>query len=303
MSFFSKIFNPFVLDDRGKINRSESHESEATNENNVSTPRERLEKETIKEEQRSTSISDIGILAESVKELIIDSVAPFTGNDDFVGLSIWVNDQSYHIVKKEAFIQDLRASFDSMHLFSLGKGEIKVIPGEPAGNDEASPLVKNGFIPSGKIWIRLIEEGKAEVKHSKARLCVLQGFGSCMENEYILSSDDKQVYRIGRGVICRKPGLAYRVNDIVIEENNADVSIQKLNNFVSSAQADIILDNGYFYLKALPSGCRTSGGSPTKIIRNQEPIELRDSVSSHKLADGDIIELGKSVLLLFKVID
>ena len=53
----------------------------------------------------------------------------------------------------------------------------------------------------------------------------------------------------------------------------------------------------------MPSGCRTSNGSPTKIIRDQEPIELRDSASAYRLKDGDIIELGKSVLLIFKIIE
>ncbi len=41
-----------------------------------------------------TSISDVGILSETVREAILDSVIPFTGNDDFIGLYIWVNDIS-----------------------------------------------------------------------------------------------------------------------------------------------------------------------------------------------------------------
>lgn len=316
MVFFRNLLNPFASDDKvtkeEKVRKEETPVNDSSSEANEGGASEAVLKETEsspvqtiekKGHEDTSSISDIGVLAEVVNEVIMDSVAPFTGNDDFIGMSLWVNDQVFHVINKESFKKSLRGSFDSMHLYSLGKGNISIFHGEPTPQDEASPLTKKGIIPPGKLWIRLVEKGKAETKHAKASLSIFQGLGSCKENEYILSTDDKPIYRIGRGAISRKPGSAYRVNDIIIEENNPVQSIQKLNNYVSSSQADIILDDGYFYLKAMPSGCRASGGSPTKIIRDQEPMELRDSVSSYKLKDGDIIELGKSVLLLFRIIE
>ncbi len=301
MGFLGKLFSPFSSDDKDKAEVKAEEVIEEVVE--TGSHKETAPNVDVDEESDSTFISDVGVLAESVKAIILDAVAPFTGNDDFVGFSLWVNDQSFHIINKEQFKTSLKASFDSMHLYSLGNGEINVIHGEPSVNDEASPISKKGILPPGKIWIRLYEKGKTDVRHAKAIISVFQGLGSCKEKEYVLNSDDKSVYRIGRGAISRKPGSAYRVNDIIIDDSNPDPSIQKLNNYVSSAQADVILDDGYFYLKAMPSGCRTSGGSPTKIIRDQEPMELRDSISSYRLKDGDIIELGKSVLLLFKILE
>lgn len=282
MSLLGKIFNPYASDDEEGKQKSDDN---------------------LKVEEAPASISDIGMLVESVRELILDSVAPFTGSDDFAGLTIWVNDQAFHVISKESFKKDLKASFDSMRLYSLGNGDIKVVNGVPTPQDEASPLVRNGIIAPDKIWIRLVPKGRVEVPHAKATISVFQELGSCRQNEYVLSAEDRTVYRIGRGSICRKRGAAYRVNDIIIEEDNTNQDIQKLNNYVSSSQADIILEDGGFFLKAMPSGCRASGGSPTKIIRNQEPTELRDTVSMHRLNDGDIIELGKSVLLIFRIVE
>ena len=301
MVIFGKLLNPFSSDDKA-TEENANIEVRSSSVPACDVPIEHIKKEDSNLEQASTNISDIGILEESVRELILDSVAPYTGKDDFVGIVIWVNDQIFHAINNEIFKTGLKAAFDSMHLYSLGASEINVIHGEPESQDEASPLIKKGIIPQGKLWFRLIEKGK-ELKHAKASISIFQELGSCKENEYILSSEDKSIYRIGRGAISRKHSSAYRVNDIIIEENNPHESIQKLNNHVSSAQADIILDDGQFFLRATPHGCRSQGGSPTKIIRNQEAVELRDSVSSYKLKDGDIIELGKSVLLLFKIVE
>ena len=314
MGFFRKIFNPFASDDKetreGKVKKEETPVNDSSPEAIGEGPSEVVSQEADNasvrpmenNRQDTSSISDIGVLAEVVNEVILDYVARFTGSDSFIGLSLWVNDQFFHVINKEQFKTGLKASFDSMHLYSLGKGDISIFLGEPKPQDEASPLTKKGVIPPGTLWIRLVEKGKAETKHAKASLSIIQGHGSCKEKEYILSAEDKTIYKIGRGAVSLKSGYAYRVNDIIVEDNNPEPSIQKLNNHVSSAQADIIIDDGFFYLKALPSGCRTLGGSPTKIIRDQESKELRDIVSSYKLIDGDVIELGKSVLLLFKII-
>ena len=272
MSIFDKIFNPFSKEGRSK-----------------------------KEDNETSSITDVGVLEEKLKEVILDSVAPFTGDDTYNGITIWINDEFFHVAEKDSFATDLRASFDSMKLHSLGNGEIKVIHGEPEANENASPIFKKNVIQDGKIWIKLHLKGKETHRCSKALITVFPGRGSCEKSEYVLDAEKKTIYRIGRGPMNQKAGEAFRLNDIVIEESNPDQTIQKLNNFVSGSQADIIFEDGVFYLKAMPSGCRMNGGSPTKIIRGGKLIELRDHISSYKLHDGDYIELGKSVLLLFKI--
>jgi hypothetical protein len=308
MGFLKKIFNPFASDNKEEItgvpNVLPKQKDGTIPNKGEAVLNSETAKAVISRESGSiaSSISDIGILEESVRDLILNSVAPFTGSDDFGGISLWVNDQLYHIINRDKFINTLKAAFDSMGLFSLGSGTIKIIHGVPTPQDEASPLF-NKDIHKDTIWIRLFENGKLQVKQTKAVITVLKGHGSCKEKKYILCKDDKDIYHIGRGAISNKPGSAYRVNDIIVEENNPDPAIQKMNNFVSSAQADIILDDGHFYLKAMPTGCRSSGGSATKIIRDQKPMELRDSNINHPLQDGDIIELGKSVLLYFSIVE
>lgn len=318
MGIFKSILHPFASDDikeeiksNGVLQKEDAAEvKEAPDINtpslegkkvNANTPNNGFERENSKNAQSSTSaISDYGMLYEAVKEAILSSVIPFTGHDSFCGMNIWVKDEIYHVINENSFILEIRAAFDSMHLYSLGKGEINVVYGEPNQNDQATAITKNGFIPSGKLWMQIISKNAKITKHSKATISAVPGMGSCKKNEYLLDSEVKTIYRIGRGAFSRKPGSVYRVNDIIIDDANPEHDIQKLNNYVSSAQADIHIFNGDFYLKAMPSGCRASGGSPTKIIRDQAPIELRDSFSSYRLKDGDFIELGKSVLLQFK---
>lgn len=72
---------------------------------------------------------------------------------------------------------------------------------------------------------------------------------------------------------------------------------------VSSAHADIVFKNGNYYLRAAVGGCRALGGSPTKIVRNENVIEMRNTTLLYLLENGDILELGKNVLLLFSLSD
>lgn len=288
MGFFKKIFNPFASDD------------ETEPKPQAETPAEK------KEQPESTPtpvISDIGVLTETLRELILEAVAPFAGGDDsFVGLTVWINSEFSRVADAEPFKTSLRAAFDSMKLRSLGSGDIRVLHGEPTAEDAATPLYRKGVLEKGTVWLRLTDHQSVKPKSSKARITIVEGLGSCRQPEYILDAAEKKIYRIGRGAVSRKPGSAYRMNDIIIDDNNPDPNVQQLNNFVSSAHADIIVDDGRFYLKAMPSGCRAMGGSSTKIIRDQEPYELRDTQSTFALQNGDIIELGKSVLLQFSLL-
>ncbi len=73
------------------------------------------------------------------------------------------------------------------------------------------------------------------------------------------------------------------------------------NNHVSSTHADIVFKNNRYYIKAAIGGCRAIGGSPTKVVRDEKATELRDTTLLYPLEDGDIIELGKNVLLMFSL--
>ena len=121
-----------------------------------------------------------------------------------------------------------------------------------------------------------------------------------MKPSYILDSDKKKIYHIGRGTASRKGGK-YRVNDIVIKDKEADSDLLQCNMHVSSTHADIVFKNNRYYIKAAIGGCRAIGGSPTKVVRDEKATELRDTTFLCPLEDGDIIELGKNVLLMFSL--
>lgn len=141
-----------------------------------------------------------------------------------------------------------------------------------------------------------------QYKRVTATISIFDGNGSLQEDSYILDSDSKTIYHIGRGKSSRKEGK-YRINDIVINDNEVHQELQNLNLHVSSAHADIVFKNGNYYLRAAVGGCRALGGSPTKIVRNENVIEMRNTTLLYLLEDGDILELGKNVLLLFSLTD
>lgn len=141
-----------------------------------------------------------------------------------------------------------------------------------------------------------------QYKRVTASISIFDGNGSLQEDSYILDSDSKTIYHIGRGKSSRKEGK-YRINDIVINDNEVHQELRNLNLHVSSAHADIVFKNGNYYLRAAVGGCRALGGSPTKIVRNENVIEMRNTTLLYLLEDGDILELGKNVLLLFSLTD
>lgn len=141
-----------------------------------------------------------------------------------------------------------------------------------------------------------------QYKRVTATISIFDGNGSLQEDSYILDSDSKTIYHIGRGKSSRKEGK-YRINNIVINDNEVHQELRNLNLHVSSAHADIVFINGNYYLRAAVGGCRALGGSPTKIIRNENVIEMRNTTLLYLLEDGDILELGKNVLLLFSLTD
>lgn len=141
-----------------------------------------------------------------------------------------------------------------------------------------------------------------QYKRVIASISIFDGNGSLLEDSYILDSDSKTTYHIGRGKSSRKEGK-YRINDIVINDNEVNQELQNLNLHVSSAHADIVFKNGNYYLRATVGGCRALGGSPTKIVRNENVIEMRNTTLLYLLENGDILELGKNVLLLFSLSD
>lgn len=249
--------------------------------------------EGIPEGNPTGSVTDNAIdMRKRIIDTIVGRLRSMALSHDKACLTIWVDDViTERILEDPSFMPDLRTSLDNALLDSLGGGKIDIKPQAPPEESRAIEISPQ------KVYITL-GAAIAPKKPPTPKIMVkpIEGTGSTSEAEYILDSRKKQVFHIGRGLTVRKPGQM-RQNDIIINVNDPDMEIQDRNNHVSSSQADIIYKNGNFYIKAMPSGCRAIGGSPTKIIRNETASELRDINTLFPLCDGDIIELGRSVML------
>lgn len=211
-------------------------------------------------------------------------------------------DREDYDVKKYSWADDtmkehLRLELDNAMLEGVGRNRIEI------------DLITSDKLPQssieiigGHLYYSFVTPHRRKEKTVRAKITVVEGTGSIDNSHYILDSEAGHVFHIGRGTLSTKPG-AYRPNDIVIRSDDPDRNLQSANNHVSSAHADIVAENGNFYLKALQWGCRPMGGASTKLIHGGESHEIKDTAMKHPLHDGDLIELGRQVILLFSTSD
>lgn len=202
------------------------------------------------------------------------------------------------------FEDDLRRELTNAFLDKIGSKSLQIVLQPKSETEGCLSLIDNQvYYKWGKTDLSQEETSKeSPYKRVVASISIVEGTGSMIKPKYILDSDNKKTYHIGRGVTSRKGGK-YRVNDIVIKDKEADQELGQNNGHVSGTHADIVFKNNKFYLKAAIGGCRAIGGSPTKIVRNETEIELRDMALLYPLEDGDMIELGKNVLLAYSLND
>ena len=139
----------------------------------------------------------------------------------------------------------------------------------------------------------------------KARVMIFDNNGSMLQDAYELSSGDMEkeqikYYNIGRGLSPQMPGtVVQRHNHIAID----DINNTEVNKYVSRAHARIgFSKNVGFYLQVELGGSRLSGNR-TRILRGEKKIEVESLAVLEPLQDGDVIELGKSVMLSFNEIN
>lgn len=200
------------------------------------------------------------------------------------------------------FEDDLKRELTNAFLEKIGSKSLQIILKPKSETEDCISLIDNQvYYRWGKADTTVDDKSK-EIPYERvvATVSIIEGTGSMMKPSYILDSDKKKVYHIGRGITSRKGGK-YRVNDIVIKDKEADSELLQCNGHVSSTHADIVFKNNRYYIKAAIGGCRAIGGSPTKVVRNEKATELRDTTLLYPLEDGDIIELGKNVLLMFSL--
>ena len=214
-------------------------------------------------------------------------------SDTFV---LWVSADkpAYQIeIRKEDFLGALHKEFDDRELRAVGAATWLI---------ETNPLPED--VPFIKITDGLYLEirGTAQsstknppVTPTKAKISISHRSGSLLQNEYVLDATKQQIYQIGRG----EKDKASRKNHIAISDNVNDV-LYKNNRFVSNAHAQIVfVENEGFCLKSLNNKSRT-----IVYRRGNRIADIRDIYSTSKpLQDGDRIELEKTVLLKFEIIN
>ncbi|MDE6338564.1 MAG: hypothetical protein K2K97_02105 [Muribaculaceae bacterium] len=230
-----------------------------------------------------------GTDSEVVEDLSI-IVVQDNGDDDLMKYS-WVG---------KRFEDDLRREFRNAFLDKIGSKSLQVLFKPRSEVIGLRPVIEDQvYYQWGKVKPKTeVQPEDIIFERRIAKISILEGTGSMDQLTYIIDPDKKKVFHIGRGVSSRKGGR-YRINDIVIKDTEADKELMECNRYVSSSHADIVIKENKFYLKAALGGCRATGGSPTKIIRDERAIELRDSQLLYSLEDGDMIELGKCVMLIF----
>lgn len=137
----------------------------------------------------------------------------------------------------------------------------------------------------------------------KAEISIFGEAGSLLEDKYILSPEDMDEktitsYNIGAGKFPKIP-TGYRENHIAIDDNPNSPMVEK-NKYVSRTHARIGFSKKFgFYLQVEKDGSRLMG-KRTRIFRGKEIIECDNPEAIIPLQDGDLIELGKAVVLRYK---
>ena len=200
------------------------------------------------------------------------------------------------------FEDDLKRELTNAFLEKIGSKSLQIILKPKSETEDCISLIDNQVYYKWDKADTSVDDKPKEIPYERviASVSIIEGTGSMMQPSYVLDSDRKKIFHIGRGVTSRKGGK-YRVNDIVIKDKEADHDLLECNAHVSSTHADIVFKNNKFYIKAAIGGCRAIGGSPTQLVRDEKATELRDTNLLYPLEDGDIIELGKNVLLVYSL--
>ena len=206
-------------------------------------------------------------------------------------IQLYVTDMNYLVVMNgQDFINDLRLALDNALLTALSQGTIQVFGREvPAG-------LTSTQLMDGKVTMCLASTAVQQAVN--AVVSIYEGQGSLAAACYVLDATKKTRYHIGRG---RRGSEGFRINDIIIRDNEQNEDLASLNAYVSSSHADIVIEDGRFFVQACPKGCQSTSNNATKVVRDEQVKPLMDTNTLFPLQDGDLIELGRSVILQFKI--
>lgn len=211
-------------------------------------------------------------------------------------LIVWIDTDTITFNSYADFSLELENYWAVESGYTFEKVEIK--HGKPE-NEKVARKIDAG-IGSISIYLQEQEVGLEKSVVKRANISVFGGKGSLLQEQYELSSETlekehRKYYNIGRGEYPDIEGGSYRQNHIAIDDNNN----LEINKYVSRAHARIgYAENIGFYLQVEYGGSRLSGNR-TRIFRGENKIEVENVEVKEPLQDGDLIELGKSVVLKF----
>lgn len=215
-------------------------------------------------------------------------------------LVLWLDTDaiSFKNYANEQYIHRLLTALVNEHGYSFDDVSFSV--GTPAEELRATRIGDNELE-----YMQVVENVvKPTATSCKAIITIFGGAGSLLQEQYTLSSDDMKermisAYNIGAGQFPKVP-TGYRENHIAIDDNPQSPQVEK-NRYVSRMHAHIGFSETFgFYLQVEKDGTRLVG-KRTRIFRNgqEKPIECDNPQAKIPLQDGDLIELGKAVVLKY----
>ena len=249
------------------------------------------------EKLQQSAISSIIGLRKELLGLIVNHrfFRPFWDADTITETFVlWVtaDNPTYQIeVRKKDFQEALHNEFDDAELKAVGAA-LWLFETAPLPQHAQFIKLADGIYLEIRDAAGTVSEPPIDVP-AQAKISITDGSGTLVQPEYLLDADKQQIYQIGRGENDRSD----RKNHIAISDDTAGLMYDN-NKYVSSAHAQIVFVAGKgFCVQSLNDNNRTI------VYRHENRVaDLRDLHSmSMPLQDGDRIELGKKVSLLFKI--
>lgn len=212
-------------------------------------------------------------------------------------LAVWLNTDKTTFSSFSDFGQELQDYWETEGGYVFEEVVLKY--GKPGKELDA----RKADADTDAVEVYLQEQTEIPINDSvarRARVYVFGGKGQLLKEQVELSAEElekegRKFYNIGRGEFPELGAGSYRQNHIAID----DVNSQEINRFVSRAHAKIgFSDSIGFYLQVENGGSRLSGNR-TRIFRDERTIELESTEVKEPLHNGDLIELGKAVVLKY----
>lgn len=217
-------------------------------------------------------------------------------------LVIWLDteDLKFRNYANELYCQRLLTALVNEHGYYFE--EVSFSLGRPSEEIHASRIGENELE-----YIQVVDKIETpEPVSCRASISIFGEAGSLLQERYILSSDEMKekmisAYNIGAGRFPKVP-TGYRENHIAIDDNPQSPFVEK-NKYVSRMHAHIgFSDTIGFYLQVENDGTRLMG-KRTRIFRGEEKIECDNPEAKIQLENGDLIELGKAVVLRYLLLN